>query len=103
MGLRQALRQAGATRGGQSVRVVRDFGQGDKVTDGSTIQPAPRRSLGLREPYNAMIARMSGLTHGLTNYGDKDFSLYLRRSFARSLGYSRAMLEKPVVGIAYTG
>ena len=27
--------------------------------------------------------------HGLTNYGDRDFSLYLRRSFAQSMGYSR--------------
>src|SRR5436305_2183084 len=44
-----------------------------------------------------------GLGRGLTNYGDKDFSLYLRRSFAQSMGYSRAMLGKPVVGIAYTG
>jgi dihydroxy-acid dehydratase len=43
-----------------------------------------------------------GLQHGLTNYGDRDFSLYLRRSFAQSMGYSRAMLGKPVVGIAYT-
>ena len=44
-----------------------------------------------------------GFANGLTNYGDRDFSLYLRRSFARSMGYSREMLEKPVVGIAYTG
>jgi len=43
-----------------------------------------------------------GLQHGLTNYGDRDFSLYLRRSFAQSMGYSRALLSKPVVGIAYT-
>jgi dihydroxy-acid dehydratase len=43
-----------------------------------------------------------GLEHGLTNYGDRDFSLYLRRSFAQSMGYSRALLSKPVVGIAYT-
>src|SRR5262245_14510447 len=43
-----------------------------------------------------------GLEHGLTNYGDRDFSLYLRRSFAQSMGYSRAMLGKPVVGIANT-
>ena len=34
-----------------------------------------------------------GLEHGLTNYGDRDFSLYLRRSFAQSMGYSRAMLS----------
>src|SRR5690349_22890058 len=50
-----------------------------------------------------MTERTVGLEHGLTNYGDRDFSLYLRRSFAQSMGYSRAMLEKPVVGIAYTG
>ncbi len=43
-----------------------------------------------------------GLEHGLTNYGDRDFSLYLRRSFARSMGYSAEILSKPVVGIAYT-
>ncbi|MBV1799002.1 dihydroxy-acid dehydratase [Siccirubricoccus sp. G192] len=36
------------------------------------------------------------------NYGDKDFALYLRRSFAKSMGYSQAMLDKPVVGIADT-
>src|SRR5438105_240679 len=44
-----------------------------------------------------------GFEHGLTNYGDRDFSLYLRRSFAQSMGYSRAMLGRPVVGIAFTG
>ena len=30
----------------------------------------------------------TGLSRGLTNYGDPDFALYLRRSFARSMGYS---------------
>jgi dihydroxy-acid dehydratase len=43
-----------------------------------------------------------GFARGLTNYGDRDFSLYLRRSFASSMGYSREMLSKPIVGIAYT-
>src|SRR6202035_3816065 len=43
-----------------------------------------------------------GLANGLTNYGDKDFALYLRRSFARSMGYSIDMLARPTVGIAYT-
>jgi dihydroxy-acid dehydratase len=37
---------------------------------------------------------------GLTNYGDADFSLYLRRTFAKQAGYSQEMLIKPVVGIA---
>jgi dihydroxy-acid dehydratase len=43
-----------------------------------------------------------GLARGLTNYGDPDFALYLRRSFARSMGYSVEMLAKPVIGIADT-
>jgi dihydroxy-acid dehydratase len=43
-----------------------------------------------------------GLSRGLTNYGDPDFALYLRRSFARSMGYSLEMLSKPVIGIADT-
>lgn len=43
-----------------------------------------------------------GLARGLTNYGDRDFALYLRRSFARSMGYSNEMLARPIVGIAYT-
>jgi dihydroxy-acid dehydratase len=41
-----------------------------------------------------------GLAKGLTNYGDAGFSLYLRRSFAKSMGYSGEMLGRPVVGIA---
>jgi dihydroxy-acid dehydratase len=41
-----------------------------------------------------------GFDRGLTNYGDRDFARYLRRSFARSMGYSTAMLARPVVGIA---
>jgi dihydroxy-acid dehydratase len=41
-----------------------------------------------------------GIAGGLTNYGDKDFSLYLRRSFARSMGISDPLLTGPIVGIA---
>ena len=44
--------------------------------------------------------KAKGLAKGLTNYGDPAFSLYLRRSFAKSMGYSNEMLERPVVGIA---
>ena len=43
-----------------------------------------------------------GLERGLTNYGDRDFARFLRRSFARSMGLSRELLNKPVVGIAMT-
>jgi dihydroxy-acid dehydratase len=44
--------------------------------------------------------KSQGLARGLTNYGDAGFSLYLRRSFAKSMGYSGEMLARPVVGIA---
>jgi len=43
-----------------------------------------------------------GLANRSSNYGDREFALYLRRSFAASMGYSRQMLQKPVVGIADT-
>src|SRR5262245_18013302 len=46
------------------------------------------------------MAEKKGLAKGLTNYGDPAFSLYLRRSFAKSMGYSGEMLARPVVGIA---
>ena len=46
---------------------------------------------------------MAGLSRGLTDYGDRDFSLYLRRAFAKSMGFSDAMLERPIVGIATAG
>jgi dihydroxy-acid dehydratase len=43
-----------------------------------------------------------GLARNTSNYGDRDFALYLRRSFAKSMGYSQAMLDRPVVGIVDT-
>ena len=46
--------------------------------------------------------RTIGLDRGLTNYGDADFARFLRRSFARSMGISRTLLDKPIVGIAMT-
>ena len=46
--------------------------------------------------------RPFGFARGLTNYGDRDFALYLRRSFARSMGYSDEMLSRPIVGICHT-
>lgn len=41
-----------------------------------------------------------GLYRGLTNYGDREFARYLRRTFAHSTGRSPELLERPVVGIA---
>jgi dihydroxy-acid dehydratase len=43
-----------------------------------------------------------GLDRGRTNFGDADFSFYLRRSFGKSMGYSRAMLARPVIGVAHS-
>lgn len=48
----------------------------------------------------ARTVQAHGLARGLTNYGDAGFSLYLRRSFAKSMGYSGEMLARPVIGIA---
>jgi dihydroxy-acid dehydratase len=44
--------------------------------------------------------QLHGFGRGLTDYGDRGFALYLRRSFAKSMGYSTEMLKKPIVGIA---
>jgi dihydroxy-acid dehydratase len=41
-----------------------------------------------------------GLSRGLTHYGDAGFAEFLRRSFARSMGYSTTLLERPTIGIA---
>ena len=49
-----------------------------------------------------MGGKKIGLAHGLTHMGDPDFALYMRRSFASSMGYGREMLEKPVIGIVDT-
>ena len=46
------------------------------------------------------MATKKGLAKGLTNYGDRDFARYLRRSMARSMGISTELLDKPVIGIA---
>jgi len=45
-------------------------------------------------------AQPQGLARGLTHYGDPGFAAYLRRSFARSMGYSSELLKRPIVGIA---
>ena len=49
------------------------------------------------------MSKPPGLDRGLTNYGDPEFSRYLRRSFARSMGFSGDMLDRPIVGIAVSG
>ena len=43
-----------------------------------------------------------GMRQGLTNYGDADFSLFLRKAFIKAMGYSDDALNRPIVGIANT-
>ncbi len=59
-----------------------------------------RRSTDFKKKTTMSDPDSTGLARGLTNYGDPDFSLYLRRSFAKSMGYSRELLARPIVGIA---
>src|SRR6516165_10694333 len=94
-----ASRQAG----GQTHPVKSSAGPATKLTfHGACAGPVSQAACGDLARASRVTERTHGLEHGLTNYGDRDFSLYLRRSFAQSMGYSRAMLSKPVVGIAYT-
>lgn len=51
---------------------------------------------------NGKAAPERGFLRGLQNYGDPDFSTYMRRAFARSMGYSMDELKRPIVGIANT-
>lgn len=44
-----------------------------------------------------------GLSKGLTNYGDRGFSLFLRKAFIKGAGYTDRALDRPVIGIANTG
>ena len=43
-----------------------------------------------------------GMKKGLTNYGDAEFSLFLRKAFIKGMGYSDDALDRPIVGIADT-
>src|SRR6478752_5745390 len=43
-----------------------------------------------------------GLEKGLTSYGDREFSLFLRKAFIKGAGYSDDALSRPIVGIVNT-
>lgn len=43
-----------------------------------------------------------GFSGGLTNYGDADFSLFLRKAFIKGAGYTDNALNRPVIGIVNT-
>ena len=38
-----------------------------------------------------------GFLRGLQSYGDRDFSIYMRRAFAKSMGYTGEELARPIV------
>ena len=48
-------------------------------------------------------ASSEGMSKGLANYGDRGFSLFLRKAFIKGAGYTDSALERPVVGITNTG
>ena len=50
-----------------------------------------------------MKKKADGLKGSLTAYGDAGFSYFLRKAFAKSLGYRDDELARPVVGITNTG
>ena len=43
-----------------------------------------------------------GMYKNLTNYGDSEFSIFLRKAFIKGMGYSEEMLNKPIIGITNT-
>ncbi len=45
----------------------------------------------------------AGIAKGLTHYGDRDFSLFLRKAFVKGAGYSEDALQRPVIGMTDTG
>lgn len=49
------------------------------------------------------MAERTGLKKGLTDYGDIDFSLFLRKAFIKGAGYTDDALTRPIVGITNTG
>ena len=48
-------------------------------------------------------AKPKGLRKGLVNYGDTDFSLFLRKAFIKGAGFTDDALNRPIIGIANTG
>ena len=55
-----------------------------------------------QEPSIHPDAASSGIAKGLTNYGDRGFSLFLRKAFIKGAGYTDKALERPVIGITNT-
>lgn len=61
----------------------------------------PRHSIAMTEQGSA--SGPAGLSQGLTNYGDRGFSLFMRKAFIKGAGYTDSALDRPVIGIVNTG
>jgi len=48
------------------------------------------------------LDQTTGIKQGLTNYGDPEFSIYIRKAFAKAIGYTDDELNRPIVGIVNT-
>ncbi len=48
------------------------------------------------------MSRDKGLRAKRANYGDAEFSLFLRKAFIKAMGYTDEALERPIVGIVNT-
>ena len=57
----------------------------------------------MTDPKDPTKEQAFGMRKGLTDYGDADFSLFLRRAFIKGAGYTEEALSRPVVAIANTG
>lgn len=49
-----------------------------------------------------MNKQKKGMHGGLANYGDPEFSLFLRKAFIKSMGYSDDALDRPIIGVTNT-
>ncbi|KLO57119.1 dihydroxy-acid dehydratase [Delftia tsuruhatensis] len=66
------------------------------MTDPKTPDGAPGHDI-------APADAATGISKGLTNYGDRSFSLFLRKAFIKGAGYTDSALQRPVIGITNTG
>jgi dihydroxy-acid dehydratase len=55
-----------------------------------------------KPPQSAAPDGPAGLSGNLTSYGDRDFSLFLRKAFIKGAGFTDDALSRPVIGIAST-
>ena len=69
----------------------------------SCIAPHTHLAMTTPKPPSPHNPSDSGLHKGLTSYGDKGFSLFLRKAFIKGAGYTDSALDRPVIGIANTG